>query len=143
MIPRPGFDSILRRHLARQVEWERCRATPRRVTPSALAGGGAEVVFPHTTPRRDAELGRLVGVCAHEVLEQWDFTRPDAEIHTGIMQTIRHSVAQDHPELIHEITENLTSLFEPVSLPSRTRDCNMRPCSGEKSRVSCHVVRAS
>jgi ATP-dependent helicase/nuclease subunit A len=112
MVPRPGFDSILMRHPARQVEWERCRATPRRVTPSALVGGGAEVVFPHTTPRRDAELGRLVGVCAHEVLEQWDFTRPDAEIHTGIMQTIRHSVAQDHPELIHEITENLTSLFE-------------------------------
>jgi ATP-dependent helicase/nuclease subunit A len=81
--------------------------------PSALAGGGADAIFPYTVSRRYADLGRLVGVCAHEVLEQWDFARPDTEIHTSIMQTIRHSVGQDHPELIHEITQNLTSLFEP------------------------------
>ena len=110
-VPRPGFDSILLRHRARQVEWERCRATPRRVTPSAMAGGSSEAIFSYTVPRRHADLGRLVGACAHKVLEQWDFARPDADVHTVIMQTIRHSVAQDHPELIHEITEDLTSLL--------------------------------
>jgi ATP-dependent helicase/nuclease subunit A len=77
-----------------------------------LAGGGAEVVSPYAIPRRHPDLGRLLGVCAHEVLEKWDFAKPDADVHTAIMQTIHHSVAQDHPELIHEITENLTSLLE-------------------------------
>jgi ATP-dependent helicase/nuclease subunit A len=110
-VPRPSFDSILLRHRARQVEWERCRATPRRVTPSAMAGGSTEAISSHTVQRRHADLGRLVGACAHKVLEQWDFATPDADVHTVIMQTIRHAVAQDHPELIHEITEDLTSLL--------------------------------
>ena len=112
MAPQPALGPILIRRQARQVEWERCRATPRRVTPSGLVGGGTEVVFPYTVPRRDADLGRLVGVCAHEVLEQWDFTRPGAEINTVIMRTIRHYVAQDHPQLMPDVTEDLTALFD-------------------------------
>jgi ATP-dependent helicase/nuclease subunit A len=112
MIPQPALGPILIRRQARHVEWERCRATPRRLTPSGLAGGDTEVVFPSTVLRRDADLGRLVGVCAHAVLEQWDFTRPGAELNSVIMQTIRHSVAQDHPQLIPDVTEELTALFD-------------------------------
>jgi ATP-dependent helicase/nuclease subunit A len=59
-----------------------------------------------------ADLARLVGICAHAVLEQWDFTRPRSEISTVIEQTIRHSVAQDHPQLMADVTEDLTVLFE-------------------------------
>ena len=112
MVPQPGLGPILIRRQARQVEWERGRATERQVTPSGLVGGGTEDVFPYTVLRRDADVGRLVGVCAHEVLEQWDFTKPSAEMHTFIMQTIRHSVAQDHPQLIPDVTEDLTALFD-------------------------------
>jgi ATP-dependent helicase/nuclease subunit A len=61
---------------------------------------------------RDAELARLIGVCAHAVLEQWDFTRPRAEICTVIEQIICRYVAQDHPQLMTNATEDLTALFE-------------------------------
>jgi ATP-dependent helicase/nuclease subunit A len=57
-------------------------------------------------------VSRLVGICAHEVLEQWDFTRPDDEINSVIMRSIRHSVAQDHPQLVPDVTEDLTVLFD-------------------------------
>jgi ATP-dependent helicase/nuclease subunit A len=61
---------------------------------------------------RDADLARLIGVCAHAVLEQWDFSRPRAEISTVIEQTSRRYVAQDHPQLMANVTEDLTALFE-------------------------------
>jgi ATP-dependent helicase/nuclease subunit A len=46
------------------------------------------------------------------VLEQWDFTRPCAEVSTVIEQTIRRYVARDHPQSIADVTEDLTALFE-------------------------------
>jgi ATP-dependent helicase/nuclease subunit A len=61
---------------------------------------------------RDADLARLIGVCAHAVLEQWDFTRPRTEISTVIEQIGRRYVAQDHPQLMADVAEDLTALFE-------------------------------
>jgi len=110
MAPRPALGPILIRRHARQVEWEERRTTPRRLTPSSLAGDRPEAVPPRTATRRDADLARLVGVCAHAVLEQWDFTRPRAEICTIIKKACRRYVAQDH--LMADVTEDLTALFE-------------------------------
>jgi ATP-dependent helicase/nuclease subunit A len=110
MAPRPALGPILIRRQARQVEWEQRRTTPRQLTPSSLAGGRPEAVLSRTVTGRDADLARLIGVCAHAVLEQWDFTRPRAEICTVIEQTIYRYVAQDH--LMADVTEDLTVLFE-------------------------------
>lgn len=112
MAPQPALGPILIRRHARQIEWEKRRTTPRRLTPSSLAGSRPEAVFPCTVAGRDADLARLIGVCAHAVLEQWDFTRPRAEICTVIKQACRRYVAQDHPQLLANVTEDLTALFE-------------------------------
>src|SRR6266849_6407613 len=108
--PRPALGPILIRRHARQVEWEERRTTPQQLTPSSLAGGRPEAVLSRTATARDADLARLIGVCAHAVLEQWDFTRPRAEIGTVIEQTICRYVAQDH--LMVDVREDLTMLFE-------------------------------
>ena len=110
MAPRPALGPILIRRHARQVEWEQRRTTSRQLTPSSLAGGRPEAVLSRTATARDADLARLIGVCAHAVLEQWDFTRPRAEICTVIEQTICRYVAQDH--LMVDVREDLTVLFE-------------------------------
>jgi ATP-dependent helicase/nuclease subunit A len=107
--PAPALGPILIHRHARQIEWEERRTTPRRLTPSSLAGSRPEEVLPHTATGRDADLARLIGVCAHAVLEQWDFTRPRAEICTVIDQTICRYVEQDH--LMANVTEDLTVLF--------------------------------
>jgi ATP-dependent helicase/nuclease subunit A len=112
MAPRPALGPILIRRQARQIEWEQCRTTPRGLTPSSLAGIRSEAALPHTVRGRHADLARLIGVCAHAVLEQWDFTRPPTEISTVIEQTSRGYVAQDHPQLMADVTEDLTVLFE-------------------------------
>ncbi|MEO6306966.1 MAG: UvrD-helicase domain-containing protein [Nitrospiraceae bacterium] len=109
--PRPALGPILIRRQARQVEREQRRSTPRRVTPSSLTGDRPDSVFPRTAVMRDADLGRLVGVCAHSVLEQWDFTRPRAEICTVIEQVCRRFVEQDHPHFMADVIVDLTMLF--------------------------------
>ena len=83
---------------------------PRRLTPSSLAGASPDAVFPPAITGRDADLARLIGVCAHTVLEQWDFTRPRAEICTVIEQACRRYVAQEH--LMADVAGDLTALFE-------------------------------
>jgi ATP-dependent helicase/nuclease subunit A len=110
--PAPALGPILIRRHARQVKWEERRKMPRRLTPSSLAGSRPETVSSHTETVRDADLARLIGVCAHAVLEQWEFTRSRTEISTVIEQISRRYVTQDHPQLMAEVTEDLTALFE-------------------------------
>ncbi|HYM87588.1 MAG TPA: UvrD-helicase domain-containing protein [Nitrospiraceae bacterium] len=110
MATQPALGPILIRRHARQVEWEKRRTTPRRLTPSSLAGDRPEAVLPRTVTGRDADLARLIGVCAHAVLEQWDFTRPRAEICPVIEQACRRYVEQDH--VMAHVAEDLTMLFE-------------------------------
>jgi ATP-dependent helicase/nuclease subunit A len=109
MAPQPALGPILIRRHARQVEWEERRTTPRRLTPTSLAGGRPDAVFPRTVTGRGSDLARLIGVCAHAVLEQWDFTRPREEICTVIKQACRRYVAQDH--LMADVAGDLTALF--------------------------------
>jgi ATP-dependent helicase/nuclease subunit A len=133
MAPQPALGPILIRRHARQVEWEERRTTSRRLTPSSLAGGRPEAVFPRTVTGRDADLARLIGVCAHAVLEQWDFTRPRPEICTIIEQACRRYVAQDNPQLMDSVTEDLTTLFENFLLQA-VQKLQRATVLGEKSR---------
>ncbi|HMF84735.1 MAG TPA: UvrD-helicase domain-containing protein [Nitrospiraceae bacterium] len=108
--PQPALGPILMRRHARQVEWEERRMTPRHLTPSSLAGVRPEAVLPRTATGRDADLARLIGVCAHAALEQWDFTRPRKEICTVIEQICRRYVAEDR--LMADVTKDLTAVLE-------------------------------
>ena len=110
--PAPALGQILIRRQARQVEWEQRRTTPRRLTPSDLAGSKPETRLHRTVSTRDADLARLIGVCAHAVLEQWDFTRPRFDVSMVIEQACRRYVAQDHPQLLAAVMADLTGLFE-------------------------------
>ena len=112
LVPGPALGSTLLRRQARLMEWEQCRTTPRRLTPSSLTGSRPKAIFLRTMTARDADLSRLVGVCAHAVLERWDFTRSRVDIIPVIAEVCRRSVVPDHPQLLADITEDLTSLFE-------------------------------
>jgi ATP-dependent helicase/nuclease subunit A len=112
MAPKPSLGAILIRRHARQLEWKQRRATPRRLTPSSLAGSLPEAKFLHTVTDCDADLARLVGICAHAVLEQWDFGQPRSEIVSLIGQASRRYVIPDYPQLTGGVTEDLTALFE-------------------------------
>ena len=111
MVSQPALGPIFIRRQARQAEWDKRRTMPRHLTPSSLISDRPEVTSSRAVTGRHADLGRLVGVCAHAALEQWDFTRPRAEINTIIEQACRRYVAQDHPQLLADVTEDLTAVF--------------------------------
>ena len=110
--PRLALNPILIRRQDRQMEWERCRATPRRLTPSSIGQTTPEPGFPGNATDRDIDLSRLVGVCAHAVLEQWDFARPPTQIDAVIEQTCRRHVSVDDPESLTAVRKDLTTVFE-------------------------------
>jgi ATP-dependent helicase/nuclease subunit A len=112
MAPKPPLGSIPIRRQARKLEWENRRITPRRVTPSSLTGGRVEGGAPHAVTGRDPDVARLTGVCAHAVLEQWDFARPCSEIGIVIEQTIDRYIGQNHSRMRADMTEDLAGLFE-------------------------------
>jgi ATP-dependent helicase/nuclease subunit A len=112
IVPGPVLGPTLIRRQARLVEWEKHRTMPRRLTPSSLAGDRPEAISPRIVTGHDANLGRLVGICAHAVLEQWDFARPREEICTVIEQACRRHVVQDHSQLMADVVEDLKTLFD-------------------------------
>lgn len=112
MAPKPPLGSILIRRQARKLEWENRRITARRVTPSSLTGGRVEGEAPHAVTGRDSDVARLTGVCAHAVLEQWDFARPCSEIGIVIEQTIDRYIGQNHSRMRADMTEDLAVLFK-------------------------------
>ncbi|HSS30692.1 MAG TPA: 3'-5' exonuclease [Nitrospiraceae bacterium] len=103
---------ILMRRQARQVEWEQRRTAPRRVTPTSQAGSRTEAISQRTVVGRDANLARLAGVCAHAVLERWDFSRPRSDISTVIEQACHRYMTQDYLQLLGDVTEDLTAIFD-------------------------------
>jgi len=112
VVPAPVLGPILIRRQARQVEWEQRRTTPRRVTPTSLAGSWTEPISRRTVAEHDANLARLVGVCAHAVLERWDFGRPRSDIGTVIEQACHRYMTEDGPQLVGDVTEDLTAIFD-------------------------------
>ena len=108
---KPALAAILSRRLARQAKWNARRTTLRHLIPSSLTGDRPETTVVHVATGRHADLGRLVGVCAHAALEQWDFTRPRAEMSMVIEQACRRCVPQDHSQLRADVMENLTAIF--------------------------------
>jgi ATP-dependent helicase/nuclease subunit A len=109
---RPALGPLLIRRHARQVEWEEHRAMPRRLTPSNLADTKPGTISPHIVTGHDADQARLIGICAHMVLEQWDFSRPRSEIASVIEEVCRRYVMQDCPRVKDDVTGDLTALFE-------------------------------
>jgi ATP-dependent helicase/nuclease subunit A len=112
VVPRPALGPLLIRRHARQMEWEERRAMPRGLTPSSLTGTRPKAISPYTVTGHDADQARLIGICAHMVLELWEFSRPRSEMALVIEQVCRHSVIQDYPQLQDEVSEDLTVLFE-------------------------------
>ncbi|HKO31525.1 MAG TPA: 3'-5' exonuclease, partial [Nitrospiraceae bacterium] len=112
VVPAPALESILMRRQMRQVEWEQRRTTPRRLTPSSLSGSRTEAISQRAVTGRDANLARLVGVCAHAMLERWEFSRPRSDIGTAIEQACLGYLTQGHPQLVGDVTEDLTAIFE-------------------------------
>ncbi len=105
-------DTVAELWRARKERWETARRTSRYLIPSTLgqdqrprpvraSGGGA-----------DREVGKLVGIVAHRLLEQWDFRTPSHELLDRIESMTQQVLTTEQAELMPAIAESLRDVLE-------------------------------
>jgi ATP-dependent helicase/nuclease subunit A len=86
-----------------------CR-TPVHLTPSTI-GQALPGSFRPSKGRTDEEVGRLVGVLTHRILEQWDFHSPPQEMLERIEPTTQQQLTPDETVLVSAVSESLREIL--------------------------------
>ncbi len=114
-VPMPTLHPLLARHRRRMDQWSLYRGTPITLTPSRLqqAARGTIPFTPRTASRGDqrATIGQAIGICAHALLERWDFSRSDAPSPAEIDALCRRMLSAETSD-VSAIRDDLTILFK-------------------------------
>ena len=110
----PSVDAaaIARLWQERTVRWHALRGLAWHLTPTSVKQsqplGGTDA------PGRPGarELSRLVGIVAHRLLEEWDFSAPPSELLARIPPTVHAFMSPEHDaELQLNLADSLTEIF--------------------------------
>ena len=108
----------------RTIRWKETRVRARHLTPTGLAKKADVVRGEPTAVRQEAAIGRLVGVVAHRLLEQWDFSRDpsglSAQVGT-VLRSILGSDEQSHAEAVEDSVHELLAIFSRSEAYARLR----------------------
>ena len=91
----------------REDRWKKACRTPRQLTPSTI---GKEVLPGRFRPSKDGtdqEVGRLVGILTHRILEQWDFHSPSEGLLDRIEPITQQTLTTEQAELMPAISDSL------------------------------------
>ncbi len=129
--PLPHDDqAIVHRWHVRTEAWKRARETLRRLTPTGPPEGeSAEYLVPPPAARRavpDREAARLMGICAHRMLERWDFSTDARDLGREIAFAVDSLGEADRETHGGTIAEALIELFGAfVRSPAYVRLCQV------------------
>lgn len=106
----PSLPPLIERYTARHAQHILLRDVPRKVTPSLLQHD-QPIVQPVVSrmPRTD-EHGRFVGVCAHALLERWDFSRI-APPSLSELEILCHSLIPIESNCLDDVMDDLASMM--------------------------------
>jgi len=76
-VPIPALTPLLERQRLRREQWSLLRRTPKRLTPSLLQDAEHSVGSQFVRGERGVSRAQAVGICAHGLLERWDFRRTE------------------------------------------------------------------
>jgi ATP-dependent helicase/nuclease subunit A len=110
-VPIPVLTPILSRREARRDRWSQLRETPRQLTPSKLAEDQSYEMETGAVIGQDATIARLVGTCAHSLLERWDFIKNGEDLHVLIDQVWRQYGSPEQASLRETVAEELAGIF--------------------------------
>ncbi|HZS94157.1 MAG TPA: UvrD-helicase domain-containing protein [Chloroflexota bacterium] len=96
----------------REERWRTLRATPRHLTPSAMRGDGLGPESVADRARADRDLGALIGVLAHRVLEGWDFTEDPARLDERIDAVCRAGIPPERQDEAAAVAGELREMFQ-------------------------------
>lgn len=113
-VPTPALTPLVERQRSRREHWALARQTRKRLTPSLMQAAERPHHPRPTSHELEANLARVVGICAHALLERWDFTRTNppsaAEIEPLCLRMIGRADAHD----IKPIRDDLAALMRRV-----------------------------
>jgi ATP-dependent helicase/nuclease subunit A len=72
-VPSPAMAPLVERQRLRREQWSLVRSAPKRLTPSLLQEGKRVPV--QSISHDGASHAQAVGICAHALLERWDFAK--------------------------------------------------------------------
>ena len=99
----------------RTAQWARIRETPHHLTPTTL-GKRVTSALRETTPvRQDASIGRLVGVVAHRLLEQWDFSQDPSWLGAQVAIAVETTLGPDDQSHAGAVAESVNDLLVTFS----------------------------
>ncbi|MCC6142024.1 MAG: UvrD-helicase domain-containing protein [Nitrospira sp.] len=96
---------------ARKDRWEAACRTPRYLTPSTIGQGERPSQVRSAGSGADQEAGKLVGIVAHRILEQWDFHAPPQELLHRIEPAAQQVLTTEQAGLMPAIAESLQEIF--------------------------------
>lgn len=115
---------IARLWKARTARWKEIGARAYHLTPTEL---GKRAGLPRggtTLVRQEAVIGRLAGVVAHRLLEQWDFSRDPAGLAAQVGTVLRSVLGpeeQSHAEAVEDSVNDLLATFGRSEAYARLR----------------------
>lgn len=102
---------IAERWELRTARWAEVRITPHHLTPT-MPGKRTVSVIPKTTPvRQEAEIGRLVGVAAHRLLERWDFSQDLSGLRSQVASAVQAILEPDDQSYAETVAESVNDLL--------------------------------
>lgn len=109
-IATPSLSPLIERYAARQVQHTALRGMPTKVTPSLMQHEQPIVQPVANRVSRTDDSGRLVGVCAHALMERWDFTRI-APPSMSELEILCHAHIPLEAECLDEVRDDLASIM--------------------------------
>ncbi|MEW6247030.1 MAG: UvrD-helicase domain-containing protein [Nitrospirota bacterium] len=96
----------------REELWRSLRATPRHLTPSTVKADGLGLESFADRAQTERDLGTLIGVLAHRVLEGWDFTEDPARLDARIDAVCRAGILPERQGEAAAIVGELREMFK-------------------------------
>ncbi|HXX76123.1 MAG TPA: UvrD-helicase domain-containing protein [Nitrospiraceae bacterium] len=110
-VPCPSLDVVVNRHQTRRDYWSAQKMARRQVTPSLLMAQRVPARSAGSPDSSEMAYSRILGVCAHAVLEQWDFDSPDRDPAPAIERACRQHLAPDLADRESVLRQELYTIF--------------------------------
>jgi ATP-dependent helicase/nuclease subunit A len=95
----------------RKVRWLAARAADWHLTPTALARHERALGSPSAGANQEREIGRIIGVTAHRILQRWDFSAVPGQLLEQIDPVLQTVLGPDEQSLFPVVADSLRELF--------------------------------
>ena len=96
---------------SRTARWREARSIRTRLTPTSLVSLHRPLGHTASENIQEREVGRLVGVLAHRILERWEFSKDPAQLLEAIPRMVPAWLGLDHQASAGVVIDTLREIF--------------------------------